>query len=339
MAAADKKLHWTQRVALVRHNLHAARRTGDFTFFKALQAQLFRDGTDHVATLTALLGDEADTVLSTLDNLNAGIAYVHQDAFKNVYDNLKASICDDLDGGNMHGRRAKLRVDASQQKQMADFAIDKMTSSAIALVQQQPAACQDAVAAIWVTGTTIIADAVKVCLDQADQLEHRMDDFIQLEYTWSTVQSAVDGAISALRGIFNLMAATTTTPAPAATESDGIRSRASSSASFGMDMFRRLSTALSSSSTAHMGPPPPPLYKHSRNPSVQSLPPTPTPTPTTPSRLRASMSAACPTAMPSRVVMPSTPIGIAPHTVLTPIPPTPACVDGMINPFDRTPAS
>jgi len=75
---AQQQLHWTQRIALVRHNLHSARRTNDFTFFKSLQAHALLEGTDHVALLQSSLGDQADTVLSTLDNLNAGIAYVHQ---------------------------------------------------------------------------------------------------------------------------------------------------------------------------------------------------------------------------------------------------------------------
>lgn len=41
----ERKLHWTQRIALVCHNLHAARRTGDFTFFKTLQAHALIEGT------------------------------------------------------------------------------------------------------------------------------------------------------------------------------------------------------------------------------------------------------------------------------------------------------
>lgn len=80
----ERKLHWTQRIALVRHNLHAARRTSDFTFFKTLQAHALIESADYVATLNDVLGDNADIVLSTLDNLNAGIAYVHQDAFKSI---------------------------------------------------------------------------------------------------------------------------------------------------------------------------------------------------------------------------------------------------------------
>ena len=80
--SSNKQLHWTQRVALVRHNLHAARRSGDFHFFKTLQANGFVDGTNHVATLSEELGDEADVVLASMDNLNAGLAYLYQDAFK-----------------------------------------------------------------------------------------------------------------------------------------------------------------------------------------------------------------------------------------------------------------
>ena len=58
----ERELHWTQRIALVRYNLHAARRTGDFTFFKTLQAHALIEGTDFVATLNDVLGDDADTV-------------------------------------------------------------------------------------------------------------------------------------------------------------------------------------------------------------------------------------------------------------------------------------
>jgi len=89
---ANPRLHWTQRVALVRHNLHSARRTTDFIFFKFLQAHALIDGTDHVSILYSKLGDNADAVLSTLDNLNAGIAYVHQDAFKAFYDGAKTAM-------------------------------------------------------------------------------------------------------------------------------------------------------------------------------------------------------------------------------------------------------
>jgi hypothetical protein len=113
------RLHWTQRVALVRHNLHSARGTNDFSFFKSLQAHTLIEGTDHVATLYSSLGDNADSVLSTLDNLNAGIAYVHQDAFKAVYDAAKAAM--HSTNQPLSDRHSSLRVYISQQRDMADF--------------------------------------------------------------------------------------------------------------------------------------------------------------------------------------------------------------------------
>jgi hypothetical protein len=76
----------------MRHNLHPARRTTDLRFFKSLQAHTLIAGTDHIAILYQSLGDNAGSVLSTLDNLNAGIAYVHQDAFKTVYDAVKMAM-------------------------------------------------------------------------------------------------------------------------------------------------------------------------------------------------------------------------------------------------------
>ena len=71
-------------MALVRHNLHAAARSGNFHFFKTLQANDFMEDTNHVAILSEELGDDADILLTAMDNLNAGLAYFYQDAFKNV---------------------------------------------------------------------------------------------------------------------------------------------------------------------------------------------------------------------------------------------------------------
>ncbi|KAK3060189.1 hypothetical protein LTS18_009122, partial [Coniosporium uncinatum] len=197
------QLHWTQRLALIRHNLHAARRTGDYSFFKTLQAHAFLEGTDYVAALTNALWDESDNVLSTLDNLNAGIAYIHQDAFKNVYDALKSIVAnantDAADGTGTTSELdayAQLRVDVLQQKQAADFAIDRIADSAVALVQLQQPQHQDSVANAWIMGTTIIVDAVKVCLDELDAIERCTHDFIRLEYSWQTVQTSVEAAIS-----------------------------------------------------------------------------------------------------------------------------------------------
>jgi hypothetical protein len=200
-----QRLHWSQRVARVRHNLHSARRTNDFSFFKSLQAHALIEGTDHVAILYSSLGDNADSVLSTLDNLNAGIAYVHQDAFKAVYDAVKMAIYNTNQSSS--DQQSLLRVGSYQQRDMADHAIDKTTNSAINLIQAQPAQCQEAVANDWVTGTTIIADAVCVCLNEMKQLENGCDDFIRLEYSWNCIQSSVGSAISALREVLSLMAA------------------------------------------------------------------------------------------------------------------------------------
>jgi hypothetical protein len=112
-SSLNPRLHWTQRVASVRHNIHSARRTHNFNFFQSLQAYGLVEGTDHVAILYPALGDDAGGVLSTLDNLNAGITYVHQDAFKAVYDNQ-----------SIVSRRSLVRVDICQQGDMADHAID-----------------------------------------------------------------------------------------------------------------------------------------------------------------------------------------------------------------------
>jgi hypothetical protein len=299
------KLHWTQRVALVRHNLHAARRTSDYTFFKTLQAHALIDGTDHVAILHSTLGNDADQVLSTLDNLNAGIAYVHQDAFKAVYDGAKSTMY--KADNTLSSRRSLLRVDISQQRDMADHAIDKTTNSAINLIEAQPSHCQEAIAGAWITGTTIIADAVCVCLKEMEEMEEYMDDYIRLEYSWSTIQSSVDSAISALRGIFNLMAAASNVPMPSRNlsvssgMSDGgtFRSRNSSTAS-ALGLIKR------AFSHSHMLPPP--ATKASRTNSLS--------VPDTSSRgFRLSMSTACPTRMPYNDQQ---------HTLLTPIPHTPS---------------
>jgi hypothetical protein len=301
---ASQKLHWTQRVALVRHNLHSARRTGDFTFFKTLQAHTVIEGTDHVAVLHAVLGNDADSVVSTLDNLNAGIAYVHQDAFKAVYDSAKATMY--KVGSTPSSRKSLLRVDISQQRDMADHAIDKTSNSALNLIEQQPAHSQDAVANAWISGMTIISDAVCVCLQEMESIEAIMDDYIRLEYSWSSIQNAVDAAVSALRGIFNLMATPSAAPN---THSMSIssdmpphipipRSRTSSTSS-ALGMIKR------AFSQAHL-----------MNPGLPKRSELNVPPDSTPRSLRLSMSAACPTRIPN--------FADFQHTHLSTIPPTPA---------------
>ncbi|EOD43992.1 hypothetical protein GTA08_BOTSDO09088 [Neofusicoccum parvum] len=201
---AEKKLHWTQRVALIRHNLHAASRTGDFTFFKTLQAHRLLEGTDHLAALSAVIGDASDQVLASLDNYNSVMAYVHEDAFKNVYESVKTGVREQ--SGTYDDRRAIYYVDAAQQKEKAEKAIDKMINSAITMINAQPVNCQEEAANVWIWGTTFVADAMEVCLAQIDAIEVCLDDFIRLENSWSVVQSAVGASIGAIKGIFNLMA-------------------------------------------------------------------------------------------------------------------------------------
>ncbi|KAF2417250.1 hypothetical protein EJ08DRAFT_564997, partial [Tothia fuscella] len=215
-------------------------------FFKTLQAHAFLEGTDYVAVLTSVLENDADTILHNLDDLNAGMAYVHQDAFKACYDSIRASITEET-----HSRHAKIAVDVSQQKQVADFGIDKMANAAIALIESQPVACQEAVANVWVIGTTIITDAVQVSISQMEKLESNMDNFILLEYSWQMVQTAVEASVSALRGVFNLMA----TSESGSNMLTGERSMSGASAESGLgrsasvssttsSIFRRLSTVL-----------------------------------------------------------------------------------------------
>ncbi|OCL13589.1 hypothetical protein AOQ84DRAFT_332434 [Glonium stellatum] len=327
-----RKLHWTQRIALVRHNLHAARRTGDFTFFKTFQAHALIEGIDYVATLNDMLGDDADTVLSTLDNLNAGIAYVHQDAFKSIYDGAKSTMF--KAGNSLDSRKSLMRVDVSQQREMADHAIDKTANAAITLIEAQPPHAQDVIANAWIIGTTIIADAVKVCLDQMDAIELCMDDFIRLEYAWGSIQNSVDAAVSALRGIFSLMASggdssrsnsndgssgigslSSISSSASSTSADGSsRGRASSNASAAFGIIKR------AFSHSHLLPLPPPPPKVLRADSVFGAV-------SSPLGLRQSVSAACPTRIPHL------PDSVS-HTQLTPIPPTPGAEEERVNPFD-----
>ncbi|KAK7541995.1 uncharacterized protein J3D65DRAFT_195336 [Phyllosticta citribraziliensis] len=233
---AEKKLHWTQRVALIRHNLHAASRTGDFTFFKTLQAHRLLEGTDHLAALTDAIGDAADQVLASLDNYNSVMAYVHEDAFKNVYESVKTGVREQ--NGNYEDRRAIYYVDSAQQKEKAEKAIDKMINSAITMINAQPMHSQEEAANVWIWGTTFVADAMEVCLAQIDQIECYLDDFIRLENSWSTVQAAVGASIGAIKGIFNLMA-----PSEAPSEA---QQRSEQTEGTVRSMLRRMSTAMTS---------------------------------------------------------------------------------------------
>lgn len=271
------------------------------------------------------MGNSAVSVLSTPDNLNAGIAYVHQDAFKAVYDSVKLAL--HTNAQTLDNRKSILRVDVCLQRDMADHATNKTANSPINFIQGQPEHCQDAVANAWVTGSAIIADAVHVCLNKMAHLEDDLDDFIWLEYSWNCIQSSVDAAISALRGIFSLMAALN--PALAITQNNGAPqdffgcnlsvSSASSENGNGSNRSHNSSTASASSlfkrafSNAHAHPPP--AIRTSR---MGSLVPE-----VNKRNLRISISAACPTKMSN--------LNDHPHAILTTIPPIPAAepVGGM----------
>jgi hypothetical protein len=326
MSSNKQQLHWTQRVALIRHNLHAASRSSDFTFFKTLQAEGLIECTNHVATLSNALGDEADTLLAAMDNLNAGLAYVHQDAFKNVYDNLKNLTREE----NKDVDRSKLHVDIIMQKTMADMAIDKMSSSVIALINLQAPIVQDMALNVWITGVSIIADALEVSLKQMDSLDSKIDDFIRLEEAWNTVKASVACAITGLKGVFSLM--DTSTPGGS---SDKSSTRSASIVSASSAMFRRLSTAFASSNGGITGPSPPSsrnasivsapsnISSFNRNNSVSSL--NSNPVYRTPNYVRNSVSVGCPTSMP--------PGGDFKSHKLSMIPPTPA-FDDVLDPFE-----
>lgn len=313
----SSSLHWTQRIALVRHNLHAASRSGDFTFFKTLQASVLIEDTNHIAALAAELEEDADVVSVALDNLNVGLAYVHQDAFKNVYDGIKAVTRASDDG--MDTDRSGLHVDITMQKSMADMAIDKMTSSAIALIIQQPEAAQNAAANIWITGTTIIADCMEISLLQMDLLDQRLEDFIRLEDSWNTVRASIVCAVTGLKGIFRLM------DQRSPQDSQKNSPRNSSIASASSAVFRRFSNAFTATPSQHSRTPSVTSASGAmiRNSSVSAL----GPVYQTPSYVRSSVSAGCPTSLPSQVDFQ--------RKKLSTIPPTPA-VDDQMDPFDTS---
>ncbi|KAF2666242.1 hypothetical protein BT63DRAFT_428020 [Microthyrium microscopicum] len=295
------RMRWMQRVALIRHNLHSAIRTNDFSYFKVLQAHMFTEGLDYVAELSTLHND-ADAILRALDDLNVGLAFVSQDAFKTIYDNIRSSAGDD-DGT----RRAMLRVDVSQQKQITDFGVDKVVSSTTSLIENQPECVQDLVASVWIYGVTIVADAIQTSLIHMtmNELDDVLNDFIQLEYRWQTIQTAVEASVGALRGVLNFMSSSGSTNNSNTNDNASISSengRRNSSIGSAGSWMRRFSTALSTH--AMTGPPP-----TARNSIAQA----------SPRDFSDSLSAACPTTIPNRKS-----IG---RTLLEPIPHTPYIIE------------
>lgn len=334
-ATAGKNLHWTQRIALVRSSLHSASRSGDFTFFKNLQAAGMIEGTNHVAVLSAEMGDDVDLLLAAMDNLNAGLAYVHQDAFQKVYDGLKSSIREEGDGeATTESKRARLYVDITMQRNIADLAIDKMTNSAIALINNQSEIFQESAANVWITGATVISDCIEITLQQMQSLDTKMDDFIRIEESFNTVKSAIVSAVTGLKGVFWLMNTNGQPPSPTESKSS-TSARSNSFASAGAGMFRRLSSAFvpstntsRSSSIASTG-------------AINSMPPmrnnsmsafnSAAPTYRTPNYVRNSISTGCPTSLPPAA---ASNFEAFRHQLST-IPPTPA-QDEERDPFDTT---
>ncbi|KAM0703570.1 hypothetical protein Q7P35_009509 [Cladosporium inversicolor] len=263
MPDSKTQLHWTQRVALIRSSLHSASRSGDFTFFKSLQAAGMIEGTNHVAVLSAEMGDDVDLILAAMDNLNAGLTYVHQDAFQKVYEGLKSSMKEEGDGETSpESKRARLYVDMTMQRNIADLAIDKMTNSAVALINNQSETFQESAANVWITGATIIADCIEITLKEMQSLDTKMTDFIRVEESWNAVKASIVSAVTGLKGVFWLM--DTSYPSSSADMKPLAAPRSASIASAGAGMFRRLSTAFAS------GTPSAPSPATSRSSSIAS---------------------------------------------------------------------
>ncbi|KAG8626602.1 hypothetical protein KVT40_005547 [Elsinoe batatas] len=317
MHHASRSLNWSQRIALIRHTLHAAVRSGDFTFFKTLQAQGFLEGINYVGILTTSLGDDADALITVLDDLNAVIATIYEDAFKTIYTKWK-HLMSESPNPNINKARSNLYVDSCMQLQIADMAMDKTTNSAIALIEAQPTHVQETAASVWIAGVAIIADAIEICLLHMESLDKGADDFIRMENSWSTVATSVGCAITALRGIYNLM---DSSASESASEYSPSRAGSFSAASAASGVLRRLSNAFA-----------PPSPAQSRNGSFVckdsasgsrsgSLP--------LDHRYGTSLRNSVSSAVPSlndKIFFQ--------HTSLDPIPPTPGPSEG-INPFDR----
>lgn len=210
--ACDRHLHWTQRIALIQHNLHAASRTGNFTFFSNIQSAHFLHGVDYVATLNSTLGDEADKFISVLDNLNSGIAWSHEEAFRVVYEGLKnaatsPSATENCGYDHQQAIQKRLQSDIVQQRASADGTIDKMMTTAVSMIEKQPPHVHEDAANAFMLGTTFIADAVQVSLEQLTVLEECATDanVARADAAYSLVMFAVSAAVSALKGVLNMM--------------------------------------------------------------------------------------------------------------------------------------
>lgn len=273
---SHEKLQWTQRIALVRHNLHIASSTGDFTFFKTLQADRFRDDCDHVASLRSALGDDADPVIASLDKSNAVIGFVHEDSFKKIFD-LARRIADARRPSSINASsgsgvitdeaRIAFHYSIVEQRRVADSAIDKMVQSAIACISQLPPAAQMDAAHVFVTGTTFVADAMQICLQKMTALDASIGTFHQDESALAAVQLVVGAAVSALKGVFTLMSDGHATAGGMGGEAEESRKplRSSSIDVIARNLLKRMSMSASTTSLSSSFSP-----SASRRPSMSS---------------------------------------------------------------------
>lgn len=275
----QKHLHWTQRIALTQHNLHAAPRTGNYAFFSTLQAHYYLDGHDPVASLNATLSGEADRLFTVLDNISSGIAWAYEDAFKAVYDNLRVIAGTPSTGADSRERlyalQFRLQLDITQHREAAEAATDKMISNATTLIQQQPPAAQDDAAHVLCLGTSFVADAIQICLAQLEVLKtcliasssaiDRDESWVRADKAFGTVRFAVSSATSALKGILNMMETHDDPAGEAASQAlhsqesvpstsgrnrgntTSTESSASGASTQGWNVLRRMSTAISGS--------------------------------------------------------------------------------------------
>lgn len=270
-AVSVRQLQWKQRLAFVRHNLHTASITRDFSFFKCLQAFSLINASDHLSTLTSILGDDdgqADSLILTLDKFNTVIACVHEDAFRNVYDSVRATFSDKPK--KEKERQMLYHTEAASQRQMASNSIDKMFNSAVDAIRQHPQASQDSAAHVFITGCTFTAVAMEVALAELENIGQNLNDSSRLDSSWAVVQAAVAQTVSGMKGVFKLMAdsdnGTVEEPQQKRHERSG------SVDGYAKSMLRRMSTALTA-----------PLYGNSS--SASSLT-----SPTLPSRSSSSTS-------------------------------------------------
>lgn len=229
-----KQLVWSQRLALVRHNLHISHYTHDFTFFRTLQLQTLLNNTDHASNLANALDSsvdshrlvqsqttgirrssdalDADVVIASLDSVAAVIANVYEDAVRSLCKAVRSAavtrdaqkeVSTDNETADV-ARMDACRI-AARQRTQAEASIDKMLDNAVVLIAKLPPTAQDEAAAIFIQSIAFVADAISVCLVQMERIECAHNDASQLDTAIDTAASVVAQAVSAMKGVFRLM--------------------------------------------------------------------------------------------------------------------------------------